>query len=205
MKVFPATNFAIALLALWRGVWLASGVPDTCSQADVAATAASLEVRGKNNSSDGSFSDSPLHDGNVPWRISFASSQEKRDTSEPSSSQNTDSAASQKNVTLRETGIEIWDASLPVWITPGEDGQPGWASWDDNRNGVVDEPGELGAAWSDDFCVVQLPGKPAPPGRIIDRGGYRSLRPSDRQDHDRKNASGDSRSLRYSFDFVGPR
>ncbi|MFG0288181.1 MAG: hypothetical protein ACF8CQ_08405 [Rhodopirellula sp. JB044] len=202
MKVLPATFSAIALLALWRVVWLTSGVPDTCGQADVAATAARLELRGKTKSSDGSLSDSPLRNGNLPWRISFV----------PVPRENTHVATSEPIPRLRQTGIEIWDASLPVWITPGKDGYPGWKSWDDNRNGVVDEPGELGAAWSDDFCVVQLPGTTSPSGRIIDHGGYRDLRPSDRQDHDRTNSSGEPALhtgepalLRYRFEFAGSR
>lgn len=71
-------------------------------------------------------------------------------------------------------GAEVWAPNAAVWITPGADEQPGWATWDDNGNGTVDDPGELGAAWSDDFCVVENDSSSSQPtGRIIDRGAYR--------------------------------
>ena len=74
---------------------------------------------------------------------------------------------------LQPTGMEVWDPGAAIWITPGDDQQPGWATWDDNGNGKVDEPAELGAAWSDDFCVVQHDGIiPQPSGRILDHGAY---------------------------------
>lgn len=74
---------------------------------------------------------------------------------------------------LQRVGTETWDPNAAVWITPGEDQQPGWATWDDNGNGEIDEPAELGAAWSDDFCVVEHDGQmQQPSGRIIDRGAY---------------------------------
>jgi len=47
-----------------------------------------------------------------------------------------------------------WDRkqfSLPRLLHPGADGQPGQAGVDDNRNGVIDDPGELGWPGTDDL------------------------------------------------------
>lgn len=78
---------------------------------------------------------------------------------------------------------EVWDSELPIWITPGADGMPGWAGWDDNRNGEIDEANELGAAWSDDFCVVEMDHQTsAPNGRVLDRGGFRKTKKGEQPD-----------------------
>lgn len=64
-----------------------------------------------------------------------------------------------------------------VGLGVGEDGQPGIAGWDDNRNGVVDDVHETGAVPSDDRCLA-----PTDPGYaelmaadgtvIISRGAF---------------------------------
>lgn len=69
-----------------------------------------------------------------------------------------------------------FDPDAKVWIVPGTDGEPGWAGWDDNQNGVVDDRGELGAAWSDDHCVTPADQLYMPlyrsRSRVINRGAY---------------------------------
>lgn len=65
-----------------------------------------------------------------------------------------------------------WDDSAPVWLVPGPDGQPGWATWDDDGNGIVDDDSELGTAWSDDHCWP-IGAADVPSGsRVISRGGF---------------------------------
>ncbi|MCM2370011.1 hypothetical protein [Aporhodopirellula aestuarii] len=169
----------VVCLAVWRGVWLMSGVSDTCAIADGAAAAASELVATQDVLIAGGAGETNSRPAAVPWRISFANWEKNPD-------------AVQSQINLRRSGTDLWDASLAVWITPGNDGQPGWATWDDNGDGVVDDPGELGAAWSDDFCVVQFPGAPAPAGRVIDRGGFRPITPQDARDP----ASGEIRRVR---------
>ncbi len=133
----------------WRGMWLASGVPDTTHLADEARTQVGRSVKELENA--------PLL---VNHRLSFAAYERGE-------------ALTGSPMTVLPQGLDVWDDKMPVWVTPGRDAAPGWKDWDDNGNGIVDDESELGAAWSDDFCIVQLPGHPTPVGRIIDQGGYR--------------------------------
>jgi len=48
-----------------------------------------------------------------------------------------------------------FDPDARVRLLPGADGQPGTIDVDDNANGVIDDPGELGATYSDDQCMVE--------------------------------------------------
>ncbi|WP_044250462.1 hypothetical protein [Rhodopirellula sp. SWK7] len=153
------TIVVVLCLVIWRGVWLTSGVENTCSTADFAAAEARRMLGVGASSNANAAPERSPRPSSVGWRISFAAAQ--------------DGVA--MPFALRQSGTDVWDDELPVWITPGKDGQPGWATWDDNGDGTVDEPGELGAAWSDDFCIVQLPGQTPPEGRIIDHGGFRPV------------------------------
>lgn len=144
---------AVAVLVGWRGMWLASAVPDTTAWADTAAELAQQQLDRQHPR---------LETFSEQWRISFAAWEQN-------------ALAARFPFALQASGQDLWDKTLPIWITPGRDGQPGWAGWDDNGDGVIDDDGELGAAWSDDFCVVQLPGEPPPLGRIIDHGAFRPL------------------------------
>ncbi|TWT75146.1 hypothetical protein [Allorhodopirellula solitaria] len=146
----------VACLAGWRGLWLAAGVPDTTATADRVRQVIETQI--------GSTAAKEAND--TPWRVSFA----------PVGHHTINTPSSFEIVPV---GTDLWDASLPVWITPGRDRQPGWAGWDDNDNGEIDDSGELGAAWSDDFCVVQMPADPAPDGRVLDHGAFRPLPPND--------------------------
>ncbi|TWU01553.1 hypothetical protein [Neorhodopirellula pilleata] len=142
---------AIILLALvtWRAAWLFAGVPDSTAQADTARDLATREL--------GALNLATQEPAANAFRISFAELPLGFD--EP--------------FQLQQTGQMIWDPGAAIWITPGNDQQPGWATWDDNGNGKIDEPAELGAAWSDDFCVVEKDGQSQQPsGRIIDHGAY---------------------------------
>ncbi|SMP78037.1 hypothetical protein SAMN06265222_12437 [Neorhodopirellula lusitana] len=145
----------IVALVGWRAAWLSASVPNVTADADVAR----FLVEQETGSFLISFADSP----GDPLPLS-------RQAGKPR---------------FVAEGASEWDASLPIWITPGEDGQPGWATWDDNQNGAVDEPAELGAAWSDDYCVVQLPDasesakQELTAGRILDRGAYRPASDTD--------------------------
>ena len=47
-----------------------------------------------------------------------------------------------------------FDAAAEVIIDAGQDGQPGRKNADDNANGVVDDPREIGAVGSDDRCLA---------------------------------------------------
>lgn len=146
----------IVVLVGWKAVWLSAGVPDVTADADRARLRA-LQL----------LSDNPSANG---YRLSLVDHPKE---------------LVKEAVTpiLQMTGAESWDTQLPIWITPGEDGLPGWAGWDDNGNGEVDELMELGAAWSDDFCVVESDGMRVKPiGRIIDRGAYRKTRDGEQPD-----------------------
>lgn len=159
----------IGSLVAWRALWMAAGVPDTTAIADDVRRNIQLQL----GSSPNALTPLPPE----PWRVSFA-------------------GVENGDLTLGATelipsGTDVWDASLPVWITPGRDQQPGWARWDDNGDGVVDDPGELGAAWSDDHCVVEMPGEVPPSGRVIDHGAFR---PSNRNN--------DAAPLRYRFNLI---
>lgn len=70
-----------------------------------------------------------------------------------------------------EIRLGIWDDDAWVYITAGPDGAPGIAGHDDNGNGAIDDPSELGATGSDDFAVA--PGQPgyeaAKQGQTISR------------------------------------
>lgn len=149
----------VICLAVWRVVWLAAGVHDTTAIAD--------DIRTQIEDQLGSPSDvrDRTPEGGVRperWRVSIREmdSTPKRPRS---------------SFELDRVGVDQWDAELPVWITPGQDRQPGWAGWDDNGNGIVDEPAELGAAWSDDDCVVAMSGEQLPSGRVIDHGAFRPI------------------------------
>ena len=47
-----------------------------------------------------------------------------------------------------------FDGTAAVIIDAGPDGQPGRKNADDNANGVVDDPREIGAVGSDDRCLA---------------------------------------------------
>ncbi|MEM6980130.1 MAG: hypothetical protein AAF539_10740 [Planctomycetota bacterium] len=70
--------------------------------------------------------------------------------------------------------VERFDPEAAVWIVAGQDGAPGYRGWDDDRDGVVDNASELGAAWSDDYCVTALPTTLDfnQPRRVVFRGAY---------------------------------
>ncbi len=154
------TIAVVACLVVWRCVWLASGVPDTTASADA--------VREEIQRRLGLDTDWVIHadgDANAPpeqWRVSF---EHVESNNQP--------------LRLTDAGIDVWDNTLPIWITPGRDAHPGWAGWDDNGDGTIDDSGELGAAWSDDRCVVQMPSEKSPGGRVIDHGGFRRMHPGD--------------------------
>ncbi|TWU19905.1 hypothetical protein [Allorhodopirellula heiligendammensis] len=160
----------IGALAVWRALWLAAGVPNTTDLAD--------RVRREAQSQCDPLPRSPVSPSQERWRISFASVADQRSTSR---------GAPQ----IVATGTDVWDPDLPIWITPGRDRAPGWADWDDNGDGVVDDSGELGAAWSDDHCVVELPGMSPPQGRVIDHGAFGP-----------RQSSGDARPQRQHFNVV---
>jgi len=147
--------FTLAVLGLlgWRCVWLVSAVPNTTAWADAVRQQAAQQC-------------SVVADHPEKLRISFAAWEH-----DPAAFR----GGFRRSFSLHEAGVDVWDAGLPVWITPGSDGEPGWATWDDNGNGTVDDDGELGAAWSDDFCVVALPGETEPLGRILDSGAFVTL------------------------------
>ncbi len=74
-----------------------------------------------------------------------------------------------------------WDTAAAVYLTPGADALPGVALVDDDGNGAVDDPSELGATGSDDRVVAPeqtlvtepLPAVPSAPGesaRVVSRG-----------------------------------
>ncbi len=158
----------IGCLVAWRGLWLAAGVPDTTPIAD--------DVRRDIETQLGYSPNADAQPEPEHWRVSFArfaSGDLKHRASE-----------------LIRSGADVWDASLPIWITPGPDQQPGWAGWDDNGDGVIDDSGELGAAWSDDRCVVEMPGAKQPRGRVIDHGAFRPL-----------HRDGDAGTSRYRYRF----
>jgi hypothetical protein len=157
---FRFTFVVIIGLVGWRGVWLASGVPDSTTLADHARAQISRSTKELENA--------PTL---VRHRISFATLER-------------DQAVARSPMTVLPQGLDVWDDTLAVWITPGQDTAPGWKTWDDNGNGIVDDESELGAAWSDDFCIVELPGHPTPVGRIIDQGGYRPSVKTDFTDHE---------------------
>lgn len=153
------TFVIVVSLVAWRLLWLAAGVQDTTAIAD--------RIRAQIENQLGLPSDvhggGPEGDGHPErWRVSM------RDM---------DSALTQSSSSfeLDRIAVDQWDAELPIWITPGRDRQPGWAGWDDNGNGIVDEPAELGAAWSDDDCVVAMPGEQLLSGRVIDHGAFRPI------------------------------
>ncbi len=74
-----------------------------------------------------------------------------------------------------------WDPAAAVYLTPGADALPGVALVDDDGNGSVDDPSELGATGSDDRVVAPeqtlvtepLPAVSSAPGesaRVVSRG-----------------------------------
>jgi len=83
----------------------------------------------------------------------------------------------------RDVGIGVWDPAASVYVTAGPDGAPGIAGIDDDGDGVVDDPGELGATGSDDFVVApgQLGYEAAKSGqtlsRLISRGAIVAASP----------------------------
>ncbi len=68
-----------------------------------------------------------------------------------------------------------FDPAARVRLLPGLDCQPGTADVDDNANGMIDDPGELGATFSDDQCIVEA-SRSAPskivPSIVLQRGAY---------------------------------
>lgn len=165
-------TFTIVIcLACWRAVWLAAGIPDTTEIAD--------DIRSRIVAQLG-----PPEDAcDVPperWRVSL-------------SELDVHPANPRTSFEIVRIGVDQWDAHLPIWITPGRDRQPGWAGWDDNGDGITDEPGELGAAWSDDDCVVAIPGELQPEGRVIDHGAFRPILPA---------AAIDARRVRFNAVYI---
>jgi hypothetical protein len=68
-----------------------------------------------------------------------------------------------------------FDPAARVRLLPGADGQPGTIDFDDNANGVIDDPGELGATYSDDQCIIEA-SESAPseikPSVVLQLGAY---------------------------------
>lgn len=50
--------------------------------------------------------------------------------------------------------VSRWDPQAVVYVSAGSDAQPGVAGVDDEGNGVVDDPAELGATGSDDEVLT---------------------------------------------------
>ena len=70
-----------------------------------------------------------------------------------------------------------FDDDAPVLLGVGDDGAPGIAGEDDNRNGVVDERREHGAVGSDDVCLAPQDAEYAkvqehPDTIVISRGAF---------------------------------
>jgi len=59
---------------------------------------------------------------------------------------------------LAQTIVHRWDADAAVYVTAGQDREPGVAGVDDDGSAVVDDRSELGATGSDD--VVLTPDDP---------------------------------------------
>lgn len=133
---------------LWRSVWLTAGLADTTWQADI--------VRSRVLPATQEELDLP---DPVQWLVTF-----------PSEIADQDSGKIPADYEL--LSVSGWDSDQPVWVVAGDDGKPGWINWDDNGDGVVDDMKELGAAWSDDFCLVSRELPDGQIGRIIDRGGF---------------------------------
>jgi hypothetical protein len=55
---------------------------------------------------------------------------------------------------LALASVRVWDDDVPVYVTGGDDGQPGRAGVDDDGNTVVDDVSELGVTGSDDAVVT---------------------------------------------------
>ena len=70
-----------------------------------------------------------------------------------------------------------FSADVAVILGVGPDGAPGRAGFDDNVNGLIDDPRETGAVGSDDFCLGPsdqgYDDVGADPGTVvISRGGF---------------------------------
>ncbi|TWT82011.1 hypothetical protein CA13_34660 [Planctomycetes bacterium CA13] len=63
-------------------------------------------------------------------------------------------ASSPKENGLPQTPSRHFDPDAEVILFAGADGLPGRAEIDDDFNGIVDDPSELGAFRSDDVCLT---------------------------------------------------
>ena len=80
--------------------------------------------------------------------------------------------------------VQAFDPDAPVFVTAGADERPGQAGFDDDQDGVLDNPSELGAVFSDDATLAPTdPGYAAAAAetapllaRVISRGAYVPLR-----------------------------
>lgn len=72
---------------------------------------------------------------------------------------------------LNLVSVRVWDSEAPVYVTGGDDGQPGRAGVDDDGNTVVDDLSELGATGSDDAIVTpgQAGFEAARDGQVVSR------------------------------------
>ncbi|MCC9642335.1 hypothetical protein LOC71_08615 [Rhodopirellula sp. JC740] len=146
---------------VWRALWIVACVPDRTDTADqvrkVVTTSIQQDLRVAG------WSESQIDAAELSLLVRAAKSPASSDVNPDLSNWN-------------RTSVQRFDPEAEVWIVPGKDGQPGWAGWDDDQNGTVDDRSELGAAWSDDHCVTPLsPDFPAIPrerSRIINRGTF---------------------------------
>ncbi|MEM1225698.1 MAG: hypothetical protein AAGJ40_08365 [Planctomycetota bacterium] len=109
--------------------------------------------------------------------------------------------------------VLAWNPKSPVYVISGQDGQPGHRGWDDDRNGVIDDESELGAAWSDDRCVTALELATGsvdsldPPHRILSHGAYVECPVADMRSADQVSSANPCErwELWYRDLSVGPR
>ncbi len=78
---------------------------------------------------------------------------------------------------LHDASLEWFDPEAEIVLTAGADGAPGRRGIDDDFDGVIDNPSELGAIGSDDHCAT--PTDPdfdqhinRPFSRVVDHGAY---------------------------------
>ena len=154
-------SLAMAGLVVWRMGWLSAGVTDQTASADAIrlnAIAMTSEVLGVR------FDPS----SDTRWLLFM--------------NQN----GTQHSISPDSIAVQAWDEDAPVWIVGGADAKPGWAGWDDDRNGTIDDVSELGAAWSDDECTTAANSiTESLAHRIISRGAFLPAKADDLQAVDR--------------------
>jgi len=171
-------------LMAWRAVWIGAAVPDDGHDADAIVRHLRAAERRAGLADEAVASESI----DVEYRVLPGSARRDATATLLNQQPDTSRGVAPSHGDVRElasladalnryglvvTAVERWDEQAPIWITPGRDGQPGWQGWDDNGDGRVDDAGELGAAWSDDLCVVTA-NQPdvGGPVRMIDRGAF---------------------------------